>query len=418
MRARLLVAMGLLAAHVAAARPPLCGQGRFVSDVAPLLGGDDSPAGADIVLADGQVRLGGTCAPTTARLARAARGTMLRARWAVCGTVRGVRLRATIDARCAALRGIVRTRHPRGRTRVTASCRDGCSLPGAFACLAGDGALRTLAGSYADRVSALTLPAGARIDARLGTFLASPANRYPILLGGGAGVCFAGGTVRGGYDRGLDWEAMHQVNNAGIRIESAGTIVDGIRIDDVTDGIRPVGPDFTIRAAWLSWVRDDCVENDHLQGGLIEDSLFDGCYVGVSERPSPSITRSGADGRGQTLTIRGSLIRLEPMPGPRNGAPGDRGHGQFFKWHDAATALALHDDVFLAEQVGQGGADTMGIPGSLTGCSNNVMVWLGSGPYPAPLPQCFIVRRDRAVWDGAVAAWRQRHPEVGASSHE
>ena len=51
----------------------------------------------------------------------------------------------------------------------------------------------------------------------------------------------------------------------------------------------------------------------------------------------------------------------------------------------------------------------MGIPSSLTACSNNVMVWLGGGLYPAPLPACFTVTTDRAVWDDAVASWKLRH---------
>jgi hypothetical protein len=236
-----------------------------------------------------------------------------------------------------------------------------------------------------------------------------------VNLRGGGEVCLAGGTVAGQYDRTLTWEAMHDLNNAGLRFENDGFTVDGLRVDDVADGIRPVGRDFTVRAVWLSWVRDDCVEDDHLHGGLIEDSLFDGCYVGVSERPSPGILDGGADGRQEVLTIHGTLVRLQPMPGPDGGSSSSSGHGQFFKWHERASALALHDNVFLAEQVGQGGAETMGIPDGLVSCAGNVVVWLGEGDYPAPLPSCFTVTRDRAVWDAAVADWHRRHPEVGGS---
>src|SRR5205823_5146526 len=154
---------------------------------------------------------------------------------------------------------------------------------------------------------------GTRIDARAVTFLASSSTHYPISLDGGADICLAGGTVRGQYDRRLDWATMHDMNNAGAAFASP-TTVDGIRVDDVTDGLRPrgIGP-FTIRNAWLSYIRDDCVEDDHVEGGLIDDSLFDGCYVAISERPSSAI---GGQGGGQLLTIRRSLLRLEPMPGP------------------------------------------------------------------------------------------------------
>jgi hypothetical protein len=159
-------------------------------------------------------------------------------------------------------------------------------------------------------------------------------------------------------------------------------------------------------------VRDDCIENDHVEGGLVVDSLFDGCYVGVSERPSPDILDDGARGRHALLTLRDSLIRLQAMPGPPDEPASVLGHGQFFKWHDRSTALALHGNVFLAEKVAESGADSMGVPDGLVSCSNNVMVWLGPGSYPAPLPACFTVTTNRAVWDTAVAAWKQRHPEV------
>jgi len=203
-------------------------------------------------------------------------------------------------------------------------------------------------------------------------------------------------------------------NNAGIRFENTGVTIDGARVDNVEDGIRPIAGPFTIRNTWLSYIRDDCVENDHVQPGLIEDSLFDGCYMAIAERPSPSIAADGYDGHNDLLTIRRTLIRLEGMPGPRGGAATDLGHAQFFKWDPLATKLALHDNVFMAEDVGNSGSDAMGIPDALADCSNNVMVWLGTGPYPASLPSCFTVTTDRRVWDAAVADWKARHPTVGA----
>jgi hypothetical protein len=255
-----------------------------------------------------------------------------------------------------------------------------------------------------------SLRAGTKMDARQAVFLGSPDNRYPINLDGAGGACLAGGTVLGQYGRRLTWEQMHDMNNAGVAFEAVNFTVDGFRIDNVTDGIRPEDGPFTIRQAWLSYVRDDCVENDHLEGGSIDDSLFDGCYVAISERPSAG---AGHDGRSQLLTVRRSLLRLQAMPGPRGGTASDAGHGRFFKWDDAATQLALHDNVFLAERVGQDGAASMGTPPQLVSCSNNVMVWLGGGAYPAPLPTCFRVTTDRGVWDAAVAAWKARHPHVG-----
>jgi hypothetical protein len=276
----------------------------------------------------------------------------------------------------------------------------------------------TLEGRRAEDYRARKLAPGTVIDARRAVFLASLENKYPISLGGGPDGCIAGGTVLGQYDRTRSWDWMHDRNNAGLAFENARFTVDGIRIDNVTDGIRPrPGGAFTIRNAWLSFIRDDCLENDHLEGGLVADSLLDGCYVAFSTRPSSSKIESGHDGSRKTLEVRDSLVRLLPMPGPRGESPDGRGHGGFFKWHkwkdpagSLSPKLALHGNVFMAERVGQGGDERMGLPpGQLESCSNNVMVWLGPGDYPASLPTCFRVVKDRRVWDDAVAAWLARH---------
>ncbi len=261
------------------------------------------------------------------------------------------------------------------------------------------------------------------IDARAAVVVAFPSSTHPINLDGGAGLCFNGGTVLGQYDRTLDWATMHDVNNnAGIAFANATSTIDGIRVDNMTDGIRPRdGGAFTVRNAWLSYVRDDCLENDHLHGGLVDDALFDGCYVGVSTRPSQATLDAGFDGSANVLTIRDTLIRLEPMPGPAAGTPIALGHGGFFKWHswnDASLSkspkLALYRNVFMAEQTGEVGGARMGTPpDQVIDCADNVMVWLGDGPFPGTLPACFTITTDRSVWDDAVADWHARHPHVG-----
>jgi len=283
---------------------------------------------------------------------------------------------------------------------------------------AAGGPIIALTSRYTKSYRNKKLEIGTVIDARHALFVASPDNRYPITLGGGEGGCFAGGSVLGRYDRTWGWERMHDLNNAGFAFENPRFTVDGVRIDNVTDGIRPrPGDDFTIRNVWLSSVRDDCVENDHLQGGLVADSLLDGCYMAFSARPSPPKLRSGWDGSAKVWTIRDSLVRLEPMPGPRGESADGRGHGTFFKWHrwkeperSLSPKLALHGNIFMAERVNQGGGKRLGVPpGKLASCSNNVMVWLGPGEFPGELPAgCFRVTTDRRVWDDAVASWRAR----------
>jgi len=346
---------------------------------------------AGVTPADSQAPLIESAGQRLTKSARQATGAALHGRLtAACGSGLGTTIQSAAEHAACVLSAAVGVERP-------------------FACLASRGPLIRLSGSRTKEFRKHSLAPGTRIDARGAMFLAPPADHYPISIDGGGGICVAGGAIPGQYDRKLDWATMHGTNNAGVAFTSP-TTVDGIRIDDITDGIRPrgTGP-FTIREVHLSYLRDDCVEDDHVEGGLIADSLFDGCYVAISERPSPSINN---DGRNELLTIRGSLLRLQPMPGPRNGSGSELGNGEFFKWSDRATKLALYDNVFMAEKVGQGGADTMGIPGTLAGCANNTMVWLGPGDYPAPLPACFTVTKDRAVWENAVADWIRLHPHV------
>ena len=58
-------------------------------------------------------------------------------------------------------------------------------------------------------------------------------------------------------------------------------------------------------------------------------------------------------------------------------------------------------------------------PGKLADYANNVVVWLGSGSFPATLPAtfngkpCFTVMTGAAglqYWDNAVAQWKAAHP--------
>ncbi len=262
------------------------------------------------------------------------------------------------------------------------------------------------------------------LDAIGGLFLAGPTNLYPFDLSGSDGVIVRGGKVAGQYDRTLSWDDMHALNNAAIAFDNAGLTVDGMRVDNVTDAIRPKkGGTFTVRNVWATYVRDDGVENDHLFDGLVDDSLFDGCYEGFSARPSPAIIASGYSGVGKVWTIQNTLMRLEPQPDPASGSADGLATNTFFKWHNwdnPATSLSpklsLHNNIFMAERVGQAGGTRMGIPpGQLDSCSNNIIVWLGPGTFPGTLPAggCFTVTTDRSVWDNAVADWKTRHPNVG-----
>ena len=121
------------------------------------------------------------------------------------------------------------------------------------------------------------------------------------------------------------------------------------------------------------------------------------------------------------MTVKNTLVRLQFMDAVSNNRPAP-GHGAFFAWSPISPMLSLHDDVFRADQNPNDPDEHLAPPaGKLADCSNNVMVWLGPGPFPEPLPSCFrVLTGDEGLryWNDAVAQWKAGHPtslsDVGA----
>jgi hypothetical protein len=249
-----------------------------------------------------------------------------------------------------------------------------------------------------------------RVDAREATWTA--AGNIPVRIGAGRGVCFAAGTITGEFPDTTSWGAMH--DTYAMIVYGPGAVVEGVRIHNYGDGVSfsRGAADWTLRGAHLSFIRDDCVQNDFLHAGTIEDVLFDGCYVGYSARTQRSLRDSVPSGRERVVTVRNTLWRLQPMPTVYSGpAPAHLG---FFKLDPRGWSprLALHDNLFFPAMPVRGSTLLWPPPEMLAGCSNNVLVWLGPDDpvLPPDIPaDCLRVVRDRQVWDDAVAAWHERH---------
>ena len=127
------------------------------------------------------------------------------------------------------------------------------------------------------------------------------------------GLCIVGGKTVGQQSENLTWNQMHDVyHGGGLRTYTSDTVVNGWRIRNTADGFQPRdGENWTLVNNYYEYIRDDCVENDDRLGGAIYDSLFDGCYTGLSEQDAGSTA-------GETLILDGVLMRLQPMPGPYN----------------------------------------------------------------------------------------------------
>lgn len=229
---------------------------------------------------------------------------------------------------------------------------------------------------------------------------------YVLVVGGGPDICVTGGHIEGTWSQLTPWRTMHAT--AAVVISGPGATVEDIRVHDYGDSLRFVdqAQNWAVRRVEFSDSRDDCIENDWLHSGTVENSLLDGCYNAFSARTYSD--QSGvSDGSDNLVAIRHTLVRLRPMARTYNGEkePGTAG---FFKWDPNGPMLSLHGDVFRADM--RAATVGLGLPdGKLASCSHNVMVWLGKGPYPRRLPACFRVTHDPAVWTRAVQHWHRRY---------
>jgi hypothetical protein len=264
-------------------------------------------------------------------------------------------------------------------------------------------------------------PDGHTYDLRGATSVAYGRSRnYPLLFGKarpGANLCVLGGQVVGQQSRGLSYQAVYsRYNGDGLWVQGrGGYLVHGFRAENVEDGISLQGGDgdfAVVSAAYLSYVRDDCIENDKIVGGRVVDSLFDGCFMGISERPDADASPSPAPA-GETFTLDRVLLRVAPQPNQRAGDGG--GNGQLFKWSPAANRLVLRDSVLMVEEVPIRGYTPLAFPAG-TSAQNVTLVWLGAGAYPGPLPRGVRVVRDRSVWQRARARWLVAHGYAGGGA--
>ena len=281
-----------------------------------------------------------------------------------------------------------------------------------------------ISGTHAEQVKYSRPDPDTTFDVRGATFTSSPADTlYPVSIGkysAPAGLCFLGGTVLGQLDRNLTWDQVKDdYSGSGLRIGgNRPYVVDGLRVDNVADGIRPRGTEdlypkdgdgFTIRNTYLTYIRDDCVENDDIAGGVISDSLFDGCYTGISERPSSGNEQENHPApAGETLVLDHVLLRLEAQPGVRDSHdPSVLGHGQLFKWSEVANTLVVRDSVFFVETVPNSDSSFPFPPGTTT--SGVTIVWGADAPFEWDVPPGTTVTTDRSVWTDARQEWLDRH---------
>lgn len=322
-----------------------------------------------------------------------------------------------------------------------------------FACLDQPGPSQTVTGFYTATKFEPAVAAHQKYDARGASF------EYPatfshamVILGekGGVGahhMCWAGGFFTASptwHGLHISWDqSKHGDDGDGgvMNNTTAATAYEenmtwtGLHIYNVHDAIRTNNTynHWTVQHVWFDYIRDDCIENDANYSGTVYDSLFDGCYTGISNQ--------SGDGAGQTITLDQVLLRMEPMPYPYKwdtkndpvvtvpgytipdtDQPIPFGHGSVFKGEETSLPeFAITNSVFLHEYNAE---KTIFPPKTkVKRCQNNTIIWL-SAAAEAPtylltdFPGCFTIITDatqgKTLWKELVTDWHHRHPGVGA----
>lgn len=256
------------------------------------------------------------------------------------------------------------------------------------------------------------------------TDTAYPATASPFAFGTGAApadFCMQGGTVAGTTDDAKGWTYYHDTWNASCEriIATHMAQVNGLRCHDIEDGLKFLETDVNLNTTtfystgtYLSRVRDDCIENDYTLGGVLSDSLWDGCNSGISERPA-DVNGTWTSPPGETLTLDHMLIGLWKT---WHEADGRSGENALFKWSTSANHVVIKCSIFKVDAVSLNGTGAMAIPAGTrvddSACPNSptTIVWLGGGAYPGNLRGLPIrVTHDVTVWNNAKAAWLAAH---------
>src|SRR5205809_2124463 len=291
-------------------------------------------------------------------------------------------------------------------------------------CLALPGPTITLSGLSTSPYQNTSLTSGTKIDATAAQWLLNTPDVWGY-MGSSSNLCWHSGQILGTIPPSTPYEdnlnGYHLMY--GVDVHGASPLVEGLTIFTGGDGITfdaAEDANWTVRDVHMTYIRDDCIENDFLNSGLVDRSFFDGCYDFMSAR---AYGGGAADGSANTVTVQNSLIRVQGMDKlyPGLSAPG---YGGFWKWSgsgspntDIGPMLVITNTVFRADAPpveGNGAGLYMApVPGKVRSCANNVMVWLGPGRFPEPLPSCFTVltgQAGRDYWDNAVAQWKAAHP--------
>ena len=284
--------------------------------------------------------------------------------------------------------------------------------PRATTCLAQAGPTITLTGLHTTEWHNAQV-ANTKIDASTAQFMTG--TNFPVRISG-ANACWHGGEIIGQLPPSTSWPTM--IKTFAILVDTGTNVtVEDFSMFDYGNGVslQQNAPNFTVRSGYYIYDRDGCVENDYKQSGTIDDVYME-CYDPIADEGG-----FGVDGSNHLVTLKNSLVHLQPMDGVFKGTiPGTVGIFEWGSMPSTGPNLALFNNVFRVDQ-NSSELYLAPPPGKLVDCANNVMIWLGAGPFPETLPltfngrTCYTVMTGQAgldYWTAAVAKWRADHPSL------
>ena len=277
---------------------------------------------------------------------------------------------------------------------------------------------------------------GTAIDARGESFVDNTLDgsgfahgmKFHARTGSRDNLCLVGGTIETtAFDpEDTPWATWHRI--AGLIVEVDNFTVIGTTIRNEGDGIAFVNAE-NWKAIGIrvdgggtlagGYMHDDCIENDSMQEGLVDDSKFDGCNTFMS-------SSSGANAQGTTVEVRDTLVRLQPYRNSFNVPKyGENKHGGFFKWSNPAIVgfgippqLVVRDSTFRADQKGSYSGNSGGFLGLPPGTVCDNVTLIGTEVWkPSDLTswtsQCTNLHLGTvADWNARTAAWDADHPTM------
>ncbi len=234
---------------------------------------------------------------------------------------------------------------------------------------------------------------------------------------GGNRITWRGGVIVGSIPRDWDWATTHDFGGGGVYIHNDGPIEwQYVRIHNVEDAIKiREKPEYSNTGSWVlrdsyfTAIRDDVIDNDRFEPGTVQDCLFDGVHVFISEQDE-NVEGNAPIGANEdnTIYVKRVYVRLY-------GTNGADGPGRWIKWQGKVPhhKLVISDSVFAIGSEPRLGWSRLEIPAEVSWVGENYILWLGApGMYAGPKPVGVIFLEGQAASDKWIAVrnkWLRDH---------